>query len=137
MLSILCVSFDLCWGRLDYNAYQTQMFQIPALIIMSIAATRMHRSLVDYVSGPTSGYDDPSFPFFIAHRVRCCSIQVNPRKFCRAAPTTNQMPATRIPRNQMEVAVHTTHMQYPPSQTSLYDSNIPSRDLHDDLESNV
>jgi len=67
MLSILCVSFDLCWGRLDYNAYQTQMFQIPALIIMSIAATRMHRSLVDYVSGPTRVYDDSSFPLFSAH----------------------------------------------------------------------
>ena len=145
MLSILCVSFDLCWGhRLGYNAYQTQMFQIPSLIIMSIAATRMHRSLVDYVSGLTSVYDGSFFPFFRAHRDRCRSVRVAPRTYCPSASTTNQMPTTRIQGNQLEVAVHTTHMQYPPSQTSLYDSmhrqlggERPSLDLHDDLESNV
>jgi len=114
---------------LNLNGAFDLMFQIPSLIVMTIASTRMHRSLVDYVSRPTS------------------AVQVIPRNYCRAASATNQMPAPRIPGNQMEVAVHTTHMQYPPSQTSLYDSNIgmhwqlgderTSQDLHDDVESNA
>lgn len=47
----------------------------------------------------------------------------------------------------MEVAVHTTYMQYPPSQTSRYDSNIgmhwelgderPRRNFREDLESSM
>jgi hypothetical protein len=37
------------------------MFQLPAVIIMSIAATRMHRSLTDFVSGTTDMYDIPTF----------------------------------------------------------------------------
>jgi len=39
---------------LNLNEPLDLMFQIPALITMSIAATRMHRSLTDYVTGSTN-----------------------------------------------------------------------------------
>lgn len=32
------------------------MFQLPEAIMMTIAATRMHRSMVDFVSGSTKMY---------------------------------------------------------------------------------
>lgn len=35
-----------------YASLATQMFQAPAVITMTIASTRMHRSLVDYISTP-------------------------------------------------------------------------------------
>lgn len=35
-----------------YASLATQMFQAPAVITMTIAATRMHRSLTDYTSSP-------------------------------------------------------------------------------------
>ena len=39
------------------------MFEIPSLIIMTIAATRMHRSLVNFASD-SSEYDPLFTPFF-------------------------------------------------------------------------
>jgi len=38
------------------DSSQTQMFQLPSVITMSIAATRMHRSLTDFVSNTTEMY---------------------------------------------------------------------------------
>jgi len=114
---------------LNLNDAFDLMFQVPSLIIMTIASTRMHRSLVNYVTGSTT------------------TVQVDPRNGCRAASTTNQMPAPRIPGSQMEVAVHTTYMQYPPSQTSRHDSSIgvhwqlgderPWKNVDGDVESSV
>ena len=37
------------------------MFQLPALVTMSIAATRMYRSLVDYAANFTDLYSDVPF----------------------------------------------------------------------------
>jgi hypothetical protein len=52
-----------------------------------------------------------------------------------------------MPGSQLEVAVHTTYMQYPPSQTSRNDSTIgvhwqqgdehPWKNVHGDLENSV
>lgn len=41
----------------------TQMFQLPSLITMAIAATRMYRSLTDFGSGSADMYGIPSFLF--------------------------------------------------------------------------
>jgi hypothetical protein len=35
----------------------TQLFQMPAVIMMVISATRIHRSLVDFAGGATNVYD--------------------------------------------------------------------------------
>ena len=42
------------------------MFQLPALVTMSIAATRMYRSLVDYASNFTDLYSDLFILFLLA-----------------------------------------------------------------------
>jgi len=43
---------------LDLNDPLDYMFPIPAMIIMTIAATRIYRSLVDFSSTTTSGFDN-------------------------------------------------------------------------------
>jgi len=40
------------------NPSQTQMFLLPSLLIMSIAATRMYRSLTDFGTGSADMYDN-------------------------------------------------------------------------------
>jgi hypothetical protein len=44
-------------GMVSFYLYSTQMFQPPSYITIVIAATRMHRSLVDFTSRPTEVYD--------------------------------------------------------------------------------
>ena len=44
-----------------------QMFQLPSAIALSIAATRMHRGLTDFVHGTTHVYDIEVFNFFPFH----------------------------------------------------------------------
>jgi hypothetical protein len=69
----------------------TQMFQFPSLVAMSIAATRMYRSLSDFVFGSTDMYyflrflvfaltvvDDPAASPLLA--VRSKGILEQPRK---------------------------------------------------------
>jgi len=75
------------------------MFSMPVLVTMSIAATRMYRSLADFL---------------------CSTDVVDSGNNPRIGPTvpnsksTITMPAT--PR-QVEVAVHTAHEKYPSSLT--------------------
>jgi hypothetical protein len=64
------------------------MFQEPAFITMAIAATRMHRSLVNYTSRPKDVCDPPPIP---------------DAKYSNAA---------RRPSNPMEVAVHVVSEQH-------------------------
>ena len=47
----------------------TQMLLTPLLIIMTITATRMHRSLVDYASGLLDVYD--TLNFFTFYPTQC------------------------------------------------------------------
>jgi hypothetical protein len=44
------------WNHFLY-LFSTQMFQPPSVIIIAIAATRIHRSLVDFASGSADMYD--------------------------------------------------------------------------------
>jgi len=49
-----------------------QVLENPSLIVMIIAATRMHRSLVDFASGSTEMYDTLHFlSFFLAQHGLC------------------------------------------------------------------
>jgi hypothetical protein len=47
-----------CFVTAGIIAYTSmQLFQMPAVIMMVISATRIHRSLVDFASGPIGVYD--------------------------------------------------------------------------------
>jgi len=89
---------------LNLNAPLDIMFQVPALIIMSIAATRMHRSLADYVSESSN------------------TVKINLKYGGRI--DTNETFTTRYPGNQVEAITHKTYAQYPTSQSSCCDSNV-------------
>jgi len=73
---------------LNLNVPLNAMFQMPSWITMIIAGTRMHRSLVEFVSGPTQvvreSLENSSLP----------------------APKTSQSSANLIPLHRMEVTVH-------------------------------
>jgi hypothetical protein len=51
-----CKSLFVAGGTVP-KAFLQQMFQPPSWITMVIAATRMHRSLVDFTTGPSNVYD--------------------------------------------------------------------------------
>ncbi|KAH9984326.1 hypothetical protein BJV74DRAFT_797194 [Russula compacta] len=76
------------------------MFQVPALITMSIGATRMHRSLVDLASRPIKMCN--------AQMPTGSNIALNPKKTA----------AVPVRFKRMRVAVHTAREQHSPSQTS-------------------
>ena len=56
-------------GFYAWAPFATQMFQLPSVITMTIAATRTYRSLLNFVGGPTNMYYFlwfPSSPTLIA-----------------------------------------------------------------------
>jgi len=91
--------------------------QAPAVVTMTIAATRMHRSLVDFAPG-SSDVCVILHTFPPAHdgqrrfSVRE-NIQTSVPEFARAKQTHS----TTIPPNPMGVAVRTVFEQYPSSST--------------------
>jgi hypothetical protein len=60
------VRFVVIDDALSFSFESTsQLFQIPILLVMIIAATRMHRTLVDFASaGFTEVYDILHFPIY-------------------------------------------------------------------------
>jgi len=113
---------------LDLNEAFDLMFLMPSLITMSIAATRMYRSLVEgFYNNSRKGSDSPPG-----------------QRFGHGAPNTNL--ATTIP-NRMVVPVHTSyeHWQSPATPTGPYVSFINTErqigdkargtSLEDDVES--
>jgi hypothetical protein len=53
----------------------TQMLMTPSLIVMTITATRTHRSLVDYASGFPDVYDTLNLLHFLSYSTRTISFQ--------------------------------------------------------------
>ncbi|KAI9441046.1 hypothetical protein F5148DRAFT_829760 [Russula earlei] len=112
---------------LNLNEPFNLMFQTPALITMSIAATRMYRSLSDFSSRGSTSLDYTKSTGLSGssdnNRVRVAPIQLNP----------------------MEVSVHTDSEQYPASQVGQYASFVITDgqlgdkphglDVEDDVES--
>jgi hypothetical protein len=106
----------------------TQMFQTPAVIAMSIAATRMHRSLTDFSH---SGYHTSPPPF--CHHTNCgrCRRSLGTVGSCstRREQTANSDPNRKfsapIPLDKVEarveVAVHTSSGDCPPTKTGQYE----------------
>jgi len=86
---------------LNWNEPFNLMFQTPALVIVSIAATRMYRSLTDF------RYHDISI-------LLPMTKDLSPSK-------TNQTRVRPNPLNQIEVVVHTENEQYQSSQVENSD----------------
>ncbi|KAI0299465.1 hypothetical protein BC826DRAFT_33255 [Russula brevipes] len=80
------------------------MFLMPSLIIMSIAATRMYRSLVDFVSSS--------------------DIIKDTERHRRIGHNGTSAPTISISPNRMEVAVHTPYEREPISQIGQNASDI-------------
>lgn len=83
---------------ITYN-YVTQMFQFSAIVIMAIAATRMHRSLVDFAS---RSFD-------------ACAILHTKTQQTHAPPT---------PLGPMDIAVSAVIEQHPTLQINCNNSSI-------------
>jgi hypothetical protein len=84
------------------------MFQIPSLISMTIAATRMYRSLIHF-SSDTYGPLDMRLPTHVADS--CCSVNSSGLPLSRISfvKVKGDSNASRvIPLSPMNVAVHAT-----------------------------
>ena len=103
------------------------MFQPPSWITMSIAATRMHRSLVDYTSGSADMYDIvTSFrsPTHRGHRSFSTQGSLEHNNVPPMAPRTRRISAAPTSLDRMEVAVHVISEQHISRQISSDDSCI-------------
>jgi len=117
---------------LDLNDPLNDMFLMPWLIIMSIAATRMYRSLVDFISSSDIARDPE-----------------RPQRIVRNDANAMLTRTISISPDGMEVVVHMTREQHLTSQTGQYASDItldasgqlPGKphvqSLDEDLESNL
>ncbi|KAI0299466.1 hypothetical protein BC826DRAFT_994521 [Russula brevipes] len=82
------------------------MFFLPGQITLSIAATRMYRSLADFVSTDiTKGSE-------------------RPRRIGHTGSNAKSSSTIPIPLHRMEVAVHTSYEQYSTAQTDQHVSYV-------------
>ncbi|KAH9968299.1 hypothetical protein BJV74DRAFT_868749 [Russula compacta] len=107
MLATIAEVTPVVFMCLNLNDAFDMMFLMPALMTMSIAATRMYRSLADFGAAAdiTRGSEGPQRIGHTAPNARL----------------TSNMP---ISYRQMEVAVHTAYEQYPGFQTDQHVSYI-------------
>ena len=109
-------------GTRSLTSRATQIFQVPAVVTMTIAATRMHRSLVCFNSG--SSDTCAILHFFPAQCDRCLSrpknVQISGLKFAR----NKQTHATTAPPNPLEMAVCSVFEQHLTPQVIDNDSSI-------------
>lgn len=100
------------------------MFQPFSVIVMSIAATRMYRSLADFLSGSTGVCDVPPFPSSpVLTTVYSYSVSESLKKGDSLVWKTTRNPA-RLDRIEMTVG-----RLYPTPQTSHYGSEISNGNL--------
>jgi hypothetical protein len=112
------------------HVFAVQMFQFPWMISISIAATRMYRSLTDFVSGVSDMYGISLFRSFFSSAY-CCyryphGTEASPQG---ASGTTLKFSQNAVvqPLKQLEVAVHSTKEWYPMAQLSA-DGSYASTD---------
>ncbi len=117
-LSFVCPRcFQWRTGCGSLHPSETQMFQMPWLVAMSIAATRMYRSLSDFLCSDV--YDI----LFISsaptmYTERHFSLHGNPHSNGRTIPVAKAVPAVPISFTNMQVAVHTTREECLTPQTN-------------------
>jgi hypothetical protein len=102
------------------------VFEDPSLIVMIIAATRMHRSLVDFASGSTEMYDTLHFfSFFLAQHGLCrvSTRESRPMSNLVFSKTKRSDPAPTA-LDRVEVATHQAFGQH--STGSKNDDDSPT-----------
>ncbi|KAI0294350.1 hypothetical protein BC826DRAFT_340898 [Russula brevipes] len=108
----IALNLDVQWNLTK------QIFQAPSLYVMTIAGTRMHRSLVDFANRTTDMYD-------ILHPLSC-SRSCGRRSFSAPSSPQKGLPASKTERartttisiSQMEAAIFTDSEQLETLQTS-------------------
>jgi len=104
-----------------YTSLATQMFQAPAVITMTIAATRMHRSLTDYTPSP----DMCAIRHFtLLLPIDHFSMRVNPSTHRLNFATPNQPRSTQTPLSPMEITVCTVFEQHQTPRLGRHDPSI-------------
>jgi hypothetical protein len=106
----------------------TQMFLLPAWIATTIAATRIHRSLVEYANKSTDMYDVIHCLLFSASPWRCdFSEAENPQNFgLPDPPQTKQINGVSIPMDRIEFAVDIVSERYGTPQAMRDDESCTS-----------
>jgi hypothetical protein len=111
----------------DYRSSKLQMFLAPSVVAFSIAATRIHRGLVDHASaGSTEQYDTTPYHSSL-HSYRCRRLfdpSHSKTNGC-AEGKANRVLITRTQLSRMEVAIpeqdETPQMNQHGSASSLVD----------------
>ena len=108
---------------IDLTALQRQMFDLPAVITISIAATRIYRSLVDFLMETYGPVRRNSSPFFWHSRLSMssksnCDRTNTSRPIAVAISKSSRVPVQSITVETVEVAEHKTYGQYRMSQTN-------------------
>jgi len=112
------------------------MFQIPAMITMSIVATRIYRSLADFSPRFTELYDTVSSLSLLSaqcgrcRRSACVRHNLPPSGFTTSK--TNSVPAPSVPPEPMDVVMLSTYEQSQTPQTSQYASCTSGQELPGD-----
>ena len=116
---------------LTVNLSLTQMFQIPSVMVMSIAATRIYRNLADFVHEPADMY------FFLRslYLLRSLSsmiyrsinsLQIRDDKITK----TKRKLSAPIPLSQVEVTVDIRCEQHSTTESTISVGGQPGDELH-------
>jgi len=105
---------------------------------MVIAATRMHRSLVDSASGFPDVYDTPGLLYLLSYSTRAYRFRVSAQESKKLStssavfPKTKRAQATLGSQDRIEVTVHTAFEQHTTTQTNDHDSyNSTIKQVHE------
>ena len=102
-----------------------QMFQLPSVITLSIAATRMYRALTDFVSGITHMYDIKvltSLPF--PSLTICRWLYSRSDNLHKSNSQASRPHGNKSSFNPIEVTVDMAYEQYQMSRTGGHDPCI-------------
>jgi len=128
-----CVLLVFCYGwqgPLVSHASMEQLFLFPSTVTLSIASTRLYRSLTNF---PSLSSRTIFFHLILlrAHRFLCrCSVRDldNTGKSARSITNSEHAPFRHVSTNQLDVTVHRAYEEYPMKQTNHCDS-YPSSDV--------
>ena len=108
------------------------MLQTPGLVMMIIAATRMHRALVDFASESSDMYGTLCLLAFLPAQCGRCHLRahVNVQASSLVFSKTKQTDAVPTTLHRIEIAVDTAFEQHPTAQITDDDSSDISTGEH-------